>query len=157
MAHKTNGYAIGHYHNGASLDGRRVVRMQREEMVRRVETGAGVGLLRYEITTVLVTAQEQHWLTMRYGRAFPRRHVQTLNTDGKQRRAGADIEAFKLSGEGAPARHLNRQRNDLLHEVKHSEHSAIGDNQALLIPSAAADKLDPHAHHGVLPSFDGRR
>ena len=72
-----------------------VVSAQREEMVRRVETRAGVGLLYYELAAVLVAAQEQHWL--------PRCQGETLSTDAKQRRAGADVEALKRSGEDAPA------------------------------------------------------
>ena len=76
--------------------------MQREEMVRRVETGAGVGLLHHEFTAVLVAAQEQHWLPRRYGPALPRCQGEALSTDAKQRRAGADVEALKRSGEDAP-------------------------------------------------------
>ena len=53
-------------------------------MVRRVETGAGVGLLHYELAAVLVTDQEQHWLPMRYPPAVSRRHGQVLGLDDKQ-------------------------------------------------------------------------
>ncbi len=102
--------------------------MQRDEMVRRVETGAGVGLLYYELTAVLVTAQEQHWLPRRYPPVVPRRHDEALSTDGKQCCARAGVEALKLSGEDAPAGYRHRQRNDFLHGVKHGEHSAVGDD-----------------------------
>ncbi len=98
--------------------------MQRKEMVRRVETGAGVGLVHYEFTAVLVTAQEQHRLAMRYCPTLPRCYDEVSSTEGKQRSAGARIEALKLSGEDAPTRYRHRQRGDLLHEVKHGEHSA---------------------------------
>ena len=82
--------------------------MQREEMVRRVETGAGVGLLHHELTAFLIKAQEQHRLPMRYPPALSRRYDEVSSSDGKQRRASAGIETLKLSGEYASAGHLHR-------------------------------------------------
>ena len=125
-------------------------------MVGRIETGAGVGLFHYEFTTVLVTDQEQHWLTMRYPPAVPRRHGQVLGLNGKQRRTGAGVEAHKLSGEYSPSRHLYSQRTDLPSVIKHGEHGTVGDDQSLQVSGAAASPLDTHAHHGVLPGLDGR-
>ena len=102
--------------------------MQCDEMVRRIETGAGVGLLYNELTAVLVTDQEQHWLPRRYPPAVSRRYDEVSSSDGKQCRASAGIEALKLSSEDAPAGYRHRQRSDFLHEVKHGEHSAVGDD-----------------------------
>ena len=125
-------------------------------MVGRIETGAGVGLFHYEFTAVLVTDQEQHWLTMRYPPAVPRRHGQVLGLDRKQRRTGAGVEALKLSGEYSPSRHLYSQRTDLPSVIKHGEHGTVGDDQSLQVSGVAANPLDTHAHHGVLPGLDGR-
>ena len=102
--------------------------MQCDEMVRRVETRAGVGLFYYELAAVPVTAQEQYWLPRRYGPAPPRCQGEAFRTHAKQRRAGADVEALKLSGEDATTGYRHRQRSDFLHGVKHGEHSAIGND-----------------------------
>ena len=65
---------------------------------------------------------------MRYYPTPTRCYDEVSSTDGKQRRAGAGVEALKLSGEYSPTGYRHRQRSDLLHEVKHGEHSAVGDD-----------------------------
>ena len=154
-ARKTDGCTIACHHHGAPLEGGCVVPVQCDEMVRRIETGAGVGLLYNELTAVLVTDQEQHCLSRRYPPAVSRRYDEVSSSDGKQCCASAGIEALKLSSEYTPAGHLYRQRNDLPPVIEHGEHSAIGDDQPLLVLRAAAGPLDAHAHYGVPPGLDG--